>query len=167
MFLIRVPVSSTNLFCYLISFFADLHFRFTFSTIIILLTSWSLIIKVHCQVAHGTYVIGPYRCKKVSLTFMKGPTGCRPPELEINCLNFSNSIDLSHNLNNVTSTAMPCCRNVNHQLHQKLSKWHISVEKILSRWHPYRFSGGQLDIPNDRWSDGALVRKSCTSPNGQ
>ena len=26
---------------------------------------------------------------------------------------------------------------------------------------------GQLDIPNGRWSDGSLVRKSCTSPNGQ
>ena len=26
---------------------------------------------------------------------------------------------------------------------------------------------GQLDIPNCRWSDGSLVRKSCTGPNGQ
>ena len=28
-------------------------------------------------------------------------------------------------------------------------------------------SGGQLDIPNDRWSEGSLVRKSGTGPNGQ
>ena len=26
---------------------------------------------------------------------------------------------------------------------------------------------GQLDIPNGRWSEGSLVRKSCTGPNGQ
>ena len=29
------------------------------------------------------------------------------------------------------------------------------------------YAGGQHDIPNGHWSEGSLVRKSCTGPNGQ